>query len=59
VVNVIIPRSLREIANGLIQEVFISVKGEKVFDELRGQPGLRIQSVYPEDVNASAWAVHR
>jgi hypothetical protein len=57
VLTVIIPRSLREIANELIKEVFISVKGEKVFTELRGQPGLCIQSLYPEDVNASAWAV--
>lgn len=58
VLNIILPRSLREIANELIQEVFISVKGQKTFTELQGQPGLCIQSVYPEDVNASGWAVH-
>ena len=57
VLNIIIPRSLREIANELIQEVFISVNGEKLFTELQSQPGLCIQSVYPEDVSASAWAV--
>jgi hypothetical protein len=57
VLNIIIPRSLREISNELIQEVFISVNGEKLFTELQSQPGLCIQSVYPEDVNASAWAV--
>lgn len=57
VLNIIIPRSLREIVNELIQEVFISVKGEKLFTELQSQPGLCIQSVYREDVNASAWAV--
>ena len=56
VLNTIIPRSLREIVNELIQELFISVKGEKLFTELQSQPGLCIQSVYPEDVNASAWA---
>jgi hypothetical protein len=57
VLNIIIPRSLREITIGLIKEVFISVKGEKLFTELQGQPGLCIQSAYPEDVNAGAWTV--
>jgi hypothetical protein len=42
VLNIIIPRSLRQIADELIQEVFISVKGENVFTELQGQPGLGI-----------------
>jgi hypothetical protein len=56
--NIIIPHSLRQIADELIQEVFISVKGEVEFAELRDQPGLCIKSVYPEDVNASAWTVH-
>ena len=55
--NIIIPRSFREIANELIQEVFISVNGQKLFTELQSQPGLCIQSAYPEDVNASAWVV--
>jgi hypothetical protein len=58
VLNAITPGSLRQTANELIQEVFISVKGEKNFNELRGAPGLCVQSVYPEDLNASAWAVH-
>jgi hypothetical protein len=49
---------LRVIANELIQEVFIAVKGETVFTELQDQPGLCIQSVYPEELSASAWAVH-
>lgn len=56
--NVILPRSLRQIADELIQEVFISVKGEDVFTELQGEPGLCIKSIYPEDLNASAWAIH-
>lgn len=57
VLNIVTPHSLRQIADELIQEVFISLKGEQVFTELQGQPGLCIKSVYPEDVNASAWAV--
>jgi hypothetical protein len=58
VLSAITPGSLRQTANELIQEVFISIKGEKNFDELRGEPGLCVQSVYPEDLNASAWTVH-
>jgi hypothetical protein len=57
VLNAITPGSLRQTANELIQEVFISVKGEAIFNELRGAPGLCVQSAYPEDLNASAWAI--
>jgi hypothetical protein len=55
--TIILPRSLREIAHGLIREVFVSVKGEKLFTQLQAEPGLSIQSAYPDDIQASAWAV--
>jgi hypothetical protein len=57
VLNTILPRSLRQIAYGLIKDVFISIKGEKTFADLSAEPGLCIQSAYPEDLVASAWAV--
>jgi hypothetical protein len=55
--NVILPRSLREIANGLVREVFVLVKGTEVFAQLQSEPGLFIQSSYPDDLDPSAWTV--
>jgi hypothetical protein len=54
---VITPRCLREIVHELIADVFEVVKGKEVLNELEKQPGLTIQSEYPEDVNPSSWAV--
>ena len=56
VMTVIIPRSLREVAHEIICEVFAAVKGSEVFHSHQGEPGLEIQSRYPEDLDASAWA---
>jgi hypothetical protein len=55
--SVILPARLREVAHELICEVFISVKGQQLFNELQAEPGLSIQSAYPDDLDASAWAV--
>jgi len=55
--NVIQPGSLRETLQDLILEVFEVVKGQKVLEALIEQPGLAIQSVYPENIDASSWAV--
>jgi hypothetical protein len=57
VLTVILPGSLREIAKEIICEVFEAVKGTQQLHALQGEPGLAIQSVYPDDVNANAWAV--
>ena len=57
VLTIILPDRLREIAHELICEVFVSVKGEETFSQLQTEPGLSIQSVYPDDVDASFWAV--
>ena len=57
VLTVILPASLREIAHQIICEVFEAVKGHQQFQALRGEPGLAVQSDYPDDVNASAWAL--
>lgn len=53
--TVIMPRSLREIANEIIREVFETVKGSEQLVALDGAPGLVVQSRYPDDLNASAW----
>jgi hypothetical protein len=57
VLTVILPARLREIAHEIICEVFQAVKGHQQFEALQGEAGLTIQSDYPDDVNASAWAV--
>ena len=54
---IITPRSLREIAHELILDVFLEIKGQQALEELANQPGLKVQSHYPEDVDASAWAM--
>ena len=53
---VITPWSLRQIAHGLITDVFSEIKGEQALAELADHPGLQIGSRYPEDVEPSAWA---
>ena len=53
---VITPWSLRQITHELIVDVFAEIKGEQALAELADQPGLRIGSRYPEDVEPSAWA---
>lgn len=57
VLTVILPARLREIANEIICEVFEAVKGHQQLVALQGEPGLAIQSDYPDDVNASAWTL--
>lgn len=53
----ILPGALREIAHELICEVFVSVKGEQLLTQHRGDPGLTIRSSYPDNSDPSAWAV--
>jgi len=55
--NVINPRSLREITQEIILEAFSAIKGDEMQNKLADQPGLSVLSEYPESVNASAWAV--
>jgi hypothetical protein len=55
VMHIILPWSLRQIANEILQEVFVAVHGESTFDENKDAPGLYIKSVYPEDVSATNW----
>jgi hypothetical protein len=54
---VINPSSLREITHELIVDIFGKIKGEAALHELSDQPGLMIQSEYPEDIVPSEWAV--
>jgi len=59
ILTIILPARLREIAHELVEEVFISVHGEHTYNRLKGEPGLCVRSEYPEDLDASAWAVVR
>jgi hypothetical protein len=54
---VINPSSLREITHDLIVDIFGQIKGEAALQELSGQPGLMIQSEYPQEIDPSGWAV--
>jgi hypothetical protein len=55
--ELIAPWSLREIAHGLLTEVFAKIRGQRMLAELAYHPGLRIASRYPRDFDASAWAM--
>lgn len=55
--NVISPKSLREITHELIVDVFGEIKGNTLLSDLSNHPGLTMMSEYPEDTNPSAWAV--
>jgi hypothetical protein len=55
--NVIMPWRLRQVADELIRYSFIAIKGEAEFEAHKNQPGLRIQSEYPHDLDASGWAL--
>jgi hypothetical protein len=54
--NVIMPWRLRQMADELINETFIAIKGNEVFEAHKNSPGLCIKSSYPNDLEASAWA---
>jgi hypothetical protein len=57
--NTIAPSRLREMANELIEEVFSLIHGSDRLYELKGAPGLCIQSQYLDEVQPSAWAMTR
>jgi hypothetical protein len=54
--NVIMPGRLRQMCNELVCEAFSSIKGIETLQSMDREPGLCIQSIYPKDINASAWA---
>lgn len=56
VMNIILPRRLREMCRDLICDIFPRIKGVESFEALMNEPGIAILSAYPEDLNASAWA---
>jgi len=55
--SVINPRSLREVTQDLIADIFEQIKGKETLQELSREPGLVIQSNYPEDIEPSAWSM--
>lgn len=54
--NVIMPCRLRQMCHELISDVFTSIKGKETLEAMANEPGLCVQSIYPDDLNASAWA---
>jgi hypothetical protein len=54
---VIDPRLIREAANDIIREVFLTVNPRATPESFTHGTGLSISSYYPEDVNPSAWDV--
>ena len=54
--NVIMPWRLRQMCHELITDIFTSIKGKQTLEAMANEPGLCIQSIYPHDLNASAWA---
>jgi hypothetical protein len=56
VMNVILPRRLREMCHELICDIFPRIKGKEAFESSVDAAGLAILSRYPEDLDASAWA---
>lgn len=56
VMDVIMPWRLRQMCHELVSEAFGLIKGKEVLDTMAAEPGLCIQSNYPENLDASAWA---
>jgi len=54
--NIIMPWRLRQMADELIKEIFVTINGNDMFEAHKSSPGLYIQSSYPDDLDASAWA---
>lgn len=55
--TIIMPWRLRQMADDLIKIAFGAIKGTEALASMTNAPGLCIRSVYPEDINAIAWAV--
>ena len=47
---------LRQMAQELIEISFRVVHGDDVYEKMKNEPGLAIQSTYPDDCEPSAWA---
>jgi hypothetical protein len=56
VMSSIAPWRLRQMARELIEIGFRAVHGDGTFEKMKNEPGLAIQSIYPENSEPSAWA---
>lgn len=56
VMNVILPKRLRQMADELITKIFMEIKGVEVLENISTAPGLCIQSQYPDDTVSRGWA---
>ena len=57
--TIIMPWRLRQMADELVKLAFVKIKGDSALAEMADMPGLCILSTYPDDLNASAWAVRQ
>jgi hypothetical protein len=57
VMNSIGPWRLRQVARELIEVSFRAVHGDAEYERLKDEPGLAIQSEYPDNCEPSAWAL--
>ena len=55
----IAPWRLRQMACELIEVGFRAVHGDDSYEKMKGEPGLAIQSVYPDDCEPNAWATNK
>ena len=55
-VRTVMPWRLRQMVDELIKDAFIAIKGKEVFEAHKTDPGLSIQSEYPDDLDASKWS---
>lgn len=59
IINTISPWRLREMTHEILSICFGIIKGEKMGEEMKNEPGLSIMSDYPNEINASAWATKK
>jgi hypothetical protein len=55
IMTAIMPWRLRQMADELISLSFLTIHGEEMFEKHKNDPGLCIQSEYPNDLDASEW----
>jgi hypothetical protein len=53
--SIIMPWRLRQMADELIQEVYIHIYGREKYEQSKQEQGLHISSEYPKDICASNW----
>ena len=58
IINTILPCRLRQMTDEILEICFRKIKGDDLFEKLKNDPGLTIKSNYPDDIDASIWALN-